>query len=207
MPGKILPIVEGYSEVEAVPLLLRRLLILLERPEIQIARPFRVSRLGVVREGEIERAVLQGIRDRGQVTAILVILDSDDDDPAALEASLLGRCRRTVSLPVAVVAARRELESWFLGSKDSLRNVCGIKADANAPDNPESIRGAKERLTRNMGGGRRYLEVTDQPVLAVRMDLALARQRCLSFQRLVTELERILAESSPLPAIPPHGTS
>lgn len=210
MPGKILPIVEGYSEVEAVPLLLRRLLERLERPDVQVARPFRVSRLGVVREGQIERAILQGVRDRGEVTAVLVILDADDDDPAELEATLLSRCRRVVSLPVAVVAAHRELEAWFLGSKDALRNVCGIKADANAPPNPESIRGAKERLTSNMVGGRRYLEVTDQPVMAVRMDLDLAGRRCPSFQRLAAELERILAGSGgedPLQGGSGHGTS
>lgn len=86
-------------------------------------------------------------------------------------------------------------EAWFLGSKDSLRGVCGIRTDANAPEGPETIRGAKERLSRNMEGGRRYIEVVDQPVLAARMDLDLARQRCLSFRRLITGLERILAES------------
>jgi hypothetical protein len=196
MSQAILPIVEGHSEAEAVPVLLRRLLVRLECPEVQIARPFRVSRLKMVRPGEIERAVLQGVRDRGKVTSVLVILDSDDDDPAQLEKLLTGRCQQTISLPVAVVAARRELESWFLGSKDSLRNVRGIRADAKAPDDPESIRGAKERLTRNMKAGRRYLEVDDQPVFAARMDLDLALGRCLSFQRLATELERILAASS-----------
>lgn len=45
-----------------------------------------------------------------------------------------------------------------------------------------------------MEGSRRYLEIADQPVFAARMDLDLAVRRCLSFQRLVTELERILAE-------------
>jgi hypothetical protein len=47
-----------------------------------------------------------------------------------------------------------------------------------------------------MVGNRRYLEVADQPAFAARMDLDLALQRCLSFQRLATELERILVASS-----------
>ena len=76
----------------------------------------------------------------------------------------------------------------------SLRGVCGIRTDAEAPVGPEEIRGAKERLSRNMEGKRRYIEVLDQPVLAARMDLALARQRCPSFQRLAAGLERLLAE-------------
>ena len=192
----ILPIVEGHSEEGAVPVLLRRLLSQLERPEIQVARPFRVSRLKMVRPGEIERAIVQGIRDRRGVAAILVILDADDDDPLGLEASLLERCRTASPLPSGVVAACREFEAWFLGSKDSLRGICGIRPDANAPDGPESIRDAKGRLTSNMAGNRRYLEVVDQPVFAAKMDLDLVLRRCLSFQRLTTELERILAASS-----------
>jgi Domain of unknown function (DUF4276) len=196
MSPAILPIVEGHSEAEAAPVLLRRLVVRLERPEIQIARPFRVPRLKMVRPGEIERAIVQGIRDRMDIGAVLVLLDADDDEPLRLEAALLERCRNASRLPSAVVAACREFEAWFLGSKDSLRGVCGIRPDANAPDGPEAIRDAKGRLTSNMGSGRRYLEVDDQPVFAARMDLDLALRRCLSFQRLVSELERILAASS-----------
>jgi Domain of unknown function (DUF4276) len=195
MSPAILPFVEGHSEAEAAPVLLRRLLVRLERPEIQIARPFRVSRYKMVRPGEIERAIVQGIRDRRDVGAVLVILDADDDDPLHLEGTLLERCRNASSLPSAVVAACREFEAWFLGSKDSLRGVCGIRQTANAPDGPEAIRDAKGRLTKNMDG-RGYIEVDDQPVLAARMDLDLALRRCLSFQRLMSELERILAALS-----------
>jgi uncharacterized protein DUF4276 len=192
----ILPIVEGHAEVEAVPILLRRLLERKGLFSVSIARPFRVKRYQVVRPGEIERAVQQGIRDRASIRCLLLILDGDDDDDTLrVEEELRQRCRRVTPLPVAVVLARRELEAWFLGSKDSLRGICGIRADAKPPDDPESIRGAKERLTRNMEG-RRYLEVADQPVLAAHMDLDLALQRCSSFRRLAEELERILLESS-----------
>jgi len=190
----ILPIVEGQSEVEGAPVLLRRLLTHLGHAEVQVARPFRIKRNRVILSGEIERAVLQGLRTRVGVTGVLVLLDADDDDPAQIEAALLDRCRIASSLPAAVVAARRELEAWFLGCKESLRGVCGIRADANAPEGPEEIRGAKERLSRNMEGNRRYVEVVDQPVLAARMDLDLARQRCPSFQRLIAGLERIVAD-------------
>jgi hypothetical protein len=196
MIHRILPIVEGESEVEGVPILLRRLVAHLHRPEVLVERPFRVKRLKVVKPGEIERSVIQGVRGRTGITAILVILDADDDDPEPLESSLLERCRTVTQLPVAVVLARRELESWFLGAKDSLRGVCGIRSNANAPDGPELIRGAKERLTRNMEGGRRYLEVDDQPAMAAKMDLDRAAQRCVSFRRLVAELEKLLAAAA-----------
>ncbi|HZF11164.1 MAG TPA: DUF4276 family protein [Thermoanaerobaculia bacterium] len=182
MSGAILSFVEGQSEEEAVPLLLRRLLARLGRFDIRIARPFRVGRYKVVRPGELERAVIQGLRDRGDISAVLLLLDADDGDPLQLEASLLARCRQVTRLPSAVVVAQRELEAWFLGSKDSLRGFRGIREDASAPENPESIRGAKQRLSQNMRG-RRYVPVGDQPAFAARMDLDLALQRCASFRR------------------------
>jgi Domain of unknown function (DUF4276) len=188
----ILPIVEGESEVESVPVLLRRLLHKLGRSEIGVARPFRVKRYQVVRPGELERALRQGLRDRHGVQAILVLLDADDDDPQRLEEELLARCRAETSVPTAVVVARRELEAWFLGCKDALRGICGIHPEANAPADPEAIRGAKERLTRNMQGQRRYLEVDDQPTLAAAMDFDLAARRCPSFDRLRSRLTSLL---------------
>ncbi len=92
------------------------------------------------------------------------------------------------------MVATRELEAWFLGAKESLRGVRGIKPGANAPPDPESVRGAKERLSRNMERGRSYFEVDDQPAFAATFDLAAARTRCPSFQFLCDELRRLLAE-------------
>jgi hypothetical protein len=193
MSGTILAIVEGQSEEEAIPLLLRRMLVRLDRPDVQVARPFRVKRTKVVRPNELERAVIQGSRDRIGVSAVLVILDADDDEPLPLEAALLARCREATPLPAAVVVAQRELEAWFLGCKDAFRGFRGIRANANAPANPEDIRGAKERLSNNMEEGQRYLEVAHQPAFADRMDLELTLQRCASFRRLEAALREILS--------------
>jgi hypothetical protein len=189
----ILPIVEGHSEVEAVPVLLRRLLEHIGAAHVQVARPFRVKHYLVVRAGELERAIRQGLRDRGDVSCVLVLLDADDDDAHRLEEELWRRCRVVTALPSAVVLACREVEAWFLGSKESLRGVRGIRSTATAPPEPEAIRGAKERLSRNMEVGG-YLEVDDQPAFASIMDLDLARERCASFRRLWTALERMVQE-------------
>ncbi len=183
----IVPIVEGQSEVEAIPILLRRLLSESGDHSISIARPFRVQRNRVERSGEVERNVIQAVRSRPGAAAVLVVLDSDDDDPAVLGSRLAERCRVTTPLPVGVVIARRELEAWFLGAKESLRGFRNIRDDAAAPPDPESIRGAKERLTRNMVRGS-YVEVDDQPAFAARFDLALANSRCPSFAMLIREL-------------------
>jgi len=194
MSVTIAAIVEGQSEVESVPILLRRMLTLSGVSDMVPARPFRVKRNRIVKEGELERAVDQVIRDRDNVGCILVLLDAEGDCPAELGPSLVERCRDATSLPVAVVLANREFEAWFLGAKESLRGLRGIRQDASAPALPEHVQGAKEQLTRNMGN-HRYLEVDDQPAFAEMMDLGAARKRCPSFDRLCRELERIVKEA------------
>jgi hypothetical protein len=196
----ILPLVEGFSEVQSVPLLLRRLLVELRRPDVQVARPFRVSRYRVVREGELERALQIGLRDRRSVVAVLVLLDADDDEPSELETALLRRCRRAVGhLPSRVVVANRELEAWFLGAKESLRGLRGIHDDAVAPAEPEAIRGAKEALGQNFSSGS-YLEVDDQPALMEKFELSLAERRCPSFGRFKQAVTELLVEIAKPPS-------
>ena len=191
MSRAIVPIVEGYAEVYSVPVLLRRMLEHLNAFQVQVARPFRVGRYRVVQLGEIERAVKLAVASRENVKGVLVLLDADDDCPAKLGPKLLKRCRRVISIPVSVVLAEREFEAWFLGAKESLRGVRGIRDDAKSPSSPESIRGAKERLSHNMQN-LRYVEVDDQPALAKRMDLQLAKKRCLSFKKLLREVESLV---------------
>ena len=193
MDHTLLPLVEGQSEVAGLPILLRRLLALLDHPSVQVARPFRIHRTKIKQDGEIERAIVQGLRSRKAVTGIVVVVDADDDDPAEIEELLRSQCGRATHLPVAVAAATRELEGWFLGAKESLRGFRSIRGDAKNPEYPETIRGAKERLSKNMKDGRTYIEVDDQPAFAEKLDLQMALERCPSLQRLARSLQDLLA--------------
>ncbi len=197
MRRAIVPIVEGHSEVGSVPILLRRLLQDVGVYDLDVEKPFRVKRDRVVRPGELEKALTYADRSRTGAAAILILLDADDDCPAKLGPELAKRCQEATELPTLVVLASRELEGWLLGAKESLRGVRGIRTDSVAPENPERIRGAKERLTRNMTGSRRYLEVDDQPALVERMDFALARDRCPSFARFVLRFGDLVSQMEP----------
>ncbi len=189
----LVPIVEGHSEVQSVPVLLRRLLAEREQYEVKVVRPVRVGRYKVVRPGELERACELARRRPEGCDAILLLLDADDDCPKEIAPDLLRRATSaSAGLPAAVVLAKTEFEAWFLGSLESLRGVRGIAETAVSPENPEDIRGAKAYLSRQMTGGRTYVEVDDQPALADRFDLQLARQRCPSFGKFVRDVEAIL---------------
>jgi len=188
----ILPIVEGYSEVESVPILLRRIAEQMGAYQINIARPYRVKRNKIVQEGELERAINQGVRDRPNIMGIIVLLDAEDDCPKFIGPQLLSRCNNTIQLPSVVILAKRELEGWFLGGKESLRGIRGIKSDCNPPLNPEDIRGAKEILSQNMVNNRRYLEVDDQPALAAKLDFMITQDRCPSFKKFYNDSKRLI---------------
>jgi len=189
----ILPIIEGQSEEESVPILLRKFRDKIGAFSIHISRPFRIKRNNIVKEGELERAIEYGLRDRTNVGAIFILLDADDDCPVVLANQLRVRCRSITSLPVAVVVANRELEGWFLGGKESLRGIRSIRMDATGPTNPEDIRGAKERLSQNMENGARYIAVDDQPAFATDLDFELTRSRCRSFQKFLTEAQHLFS--------------
>jgi hypothetical protein len=180
----LVPIVEGHAETGSVPVLLRRLGI------YDVSRPFRVKRNKVVKEGELERAVEQAVRDRENASAVLVILDADNDCPAELAPLLLARCASVTNLPAMVVLANRELEAWFLGGIESLRGHRGISPDAVWEGDPEAPRGAKERIEQLMPG-RSYLDTDDQPALMDALDIASARVRCPSLDKLLRDLETL----------------
>jgi hypothetical protein len=191
---KLVCIVEGHGEVDAVPILVRRLAQTMQPGlALQIEQPLRVPRNRLTKPRELERAVELAGRRVGPDGAVLLILDSDDECPASLAPSLLTRAREARSdLAIGVVLAKREFEAWFLAAADSLRGKRGLDASLTAPDDPESIRGAKEWLTARMAPDRRYVETLDQAALAATFDLELAR-RAPSFDKLYRQVAALIS--------------
>ena len=188
-------IVEGHGEVEAVPVLIRRVAEDLY-PELAVIvpRPIRVSRDKILEVGELEKWIeVVSLRIGGQ-GAIFIILDSDDDCPARLGPVLLHRASQIHSdLPIAVVLATCEFEAWFLAAAESIRGRRGLRNDIDSPEEPETIRDAKGWLSNRMENGRNYHEKRDQPALADSFDLEQAR-RADSFDKCYRDIVRLLDE-------------
>jgi Domain of unknown function (DUF4276) len=182
---KIQPIVEGYGEVEAIRVLLRRLRDTSGAFPMEFLYPVRKPRAEFIQEGSLRGIIRQTLALRSP-DGILVVFDADDDCPR----ELAGRVQAWASeeageIPCAVVMANREFEAWFLASLSSLRGRRGIRHDAWSYPNPESVRGAKERLTGAMRPGKKYSATQDQASLTEGLDLAAAYRACRSFRRLV----------------------
>jgi len=70
--------------------------------------------------------------------------------------------------------------------------------DIASPEHPESIRGAKEWLSKRMQPGKAYSPTADQAALAASLDLQAAR-RAPSFDKFYREVVRLFRDASALP--------
>lgn len=193
---QIAAIVEGDGETEAVPALVRRFGDLAGwSGRVTVQPVLRQPASKLLKPNELERLVELVARRLGAPGGILVILDCDDDCPASLGPDLLARIRAArPDFPSALVLAHREYEAWFLAAAESIAGRRGFPPDFSRPEDPESIRGCKEWLSRHLPQGVIYRECNDQTALSVLFDLETARNNSRSFDKCYREITRLLAD-------------
>lgn len=185
-------VVEGHGEVQALPGLLRRI-----AGEagiyIEVEKPYRLGR-DHMRSAKVLKAVrVQRARiDERHGTGVIVVLyDSDDDDP--LECVLATRAALDGNDAVVAVAVR-EYEAWFLAGIESLRGRRAIKDDAVYDKDPEAKRGAKEALEKQMV--EKYVETRHQVAFSAGLDLDTTAKRSPSFALFREQYLAALAEAT-----------
>jgi len=190
---RVYPIVEGHGEVEAVRTLLSRIWVeLLGRTGIEIMRPHRLPKSKITKPEELRRALelarrkISALDRTAAHNLVLVLFDADRDAPCVVAPRLAEELGNSHQLDVAIVMAKIEFESWFVGAADSLTEY--LRLDEPAPENPEERRFGKGWVGNRMKIGT-YSETIDQPRLTAAMDLQRARARCPSFDKLCRELE------------------
>ena len=198
----IYPIVEGHGEVAAVPILLRRFAYeVFKLYEFNALQPHRLPRGRVFAERHLEKAVTLGRLKLDQYDgsqAILIIADADKDCPAEKAPILLERSIAVANpIPISVVFAKKEYESWFLAAIHSLRGRGRVADHATAPVDPEAIGDAKGYLQRHcMVPGATYSPTVDQPALTDRFSFEEARRACPSFDKLWRDLEALFQQEA-----------
>ena len=197
---RIVSIVEGDGEVSAVPILIRRigedLGLYVEGYRAILTKRDRFPRLAHERETRMQMARINV----GESGAILVLLDADGEPPCThgitqclLGAELLESVHSLAAgLPVAVVLAQCEYESWFIAAAPSLVATGDLVPGTETPDNPDSIRGAKEWLGARMLNRPNYSPTADQARLTKQFDMQMACERSPSFARCYDEIARLI---------------
>jgi len=184
-------VVEGHGEVQAVPVLVRRIAAELGHG-VKVPKPVRIRRNRVDRAGEFEKAVELASRDAGETGSILVLLDADMDCPAQLASALASRAEAVrPDGTIRVVLAKTEFECWFLAAAASIGGRRGILESAAPPEDPEAIRDAKGVLNSWMPGNRSYRPSRDQAALAAVFDFRAARS-APSFDKLWRDVKALL---------------
>jgi hypothetical protein len=181
----IVPIVEGYGEVAAVPALLRKILGQATRYDIQVARPKNANGRGnLTKEGGLERFIRYAWMER-DCGAILILIDSEGECPLDLAKALSKRVNDMgVVYPVVIVIAHSMYEAWFLASMATISGHSGLPADLQTPADSELIGNPKAWINEHFLGGRAYKETQDQEAMTHLIDLDLARN-ARSFRRLL----------------------
>lgn len=201
---RVIPIVEGHGEVDAVRTLLRRVWKeLLGGDFVDVLQPIRQKRDRLVSDrfndlcaavnlavGKLRNAPADGIPG-----LVLVLVDAEEEASCQLDPSLLERskaCRPDVDL--TCVVAMPCFETWFVAAASSLAEHLDTSEDATLPESPERDRLGKGWVKQRIRSPK-YSETVDMPRLTAAMDLNLCRQRSPSFDKLCRELEARLIKT------------
>jgi hypothetical protein len=197
MPLRIVPIVEGHGEVTAVPILLRRLIAMLDLGiPISVEQPIRQPRGSLLKEGGLERAVGLAAIKGGELGEPFILIDSEGECPAVLGPIILSRANRArPDQQVSVVLAHHEFEAWFLASGSSLKGQCRMSDEIEDHASPEDVQDCKGWLEQWMPLTSKYSETADQPSLTAIFNIDLTRRRSSSFDKLYREFETICRQA------------
>ncbi len=193
---RIVPIVEGPGDIDAVPTLLHRILRHRQWWNWSVAPPKRAGNLGNLKKRLDD--FIQYAHKEKDCQAILILLDLDDGCPANEARALAARVRQLhLRCPVAIVLAHREYEAWFLASLATIAGSHGLSADLTFEGDVERIRGVKEWLTAQKPAGQAYKPALEQTSFTNLIDLDLAQGRSRSFRRLCHALEELVSCQDP----------
>ncbi len=199
----IKPIVEGHGEMEALPILLRK--IAGERFNVwnpPILRPgrYRSSRLVKQRNGKWEFGpdLLKAAghaRNEG-ASALLILLDADDLCVKQASGVLTPKLAEATGFEASsLIFAVREYEAWFLASAETM-----VENAATYARDPEERRDAKGELEQHLNLRFPYDERADQPAYTSRLDLDLCQNRSRSFRKLLKEFKELLEHCGAIPS-------
>lgn len=204
MPSLLL-VVEGHGEVEATPILVRR--VLHERYGIynwdcEVHRRGGIGHLSGNGWANFDRYLLAAYKER---LPILWLTDNDDGECASKLVHAFYERARIVGIqqPMGFCFWRREYESMFLYDPPAVARRFGLQSFAPRK-NPDDLRGVKEYVTKHLSRGQCYKETLDQSAITAVMDLQKVLDGYKCFQHFEKVLLWLVQQSNP-GLYPPPG--
>jgi hypothetical protein len=198
-------IVEGPGEVEAVPILLRRLLEERQAYGVTIQKSINANGIGNIKAQKGLERFLK-LAEIHSCNAILVLIDADVDCAKSIASELADRARlQNPHIATAVVAAKYRFENWFPASLETLSGRRNFQTELPIITDPEAMPDPKRWISNHKTKGRIYKETMDQAPMSQLIDLGLVSQRSRSFRRLVHAVDELLDSiSTATPQITPN---
>lgn len=195
----IVPIVEGYGEVEAMGILIRKILIHKGFPEVSVDKPFNAKGVGNLLQEETLRKFVRSALKRPNCGGILLLRDSECDCPKNIVQDLYKKIKDLLypDISLEVVIAKCEYEAWFLASLSTIRGERikgreGLPPSLSLPFNKvEEIRDVKGWISEHLPFGRRYKETVDQAPMTSMINIDIASKRSRSFRRITHAIENL----------------
>lgn len=195
----IVCIVEGDGEVKALPTLLRRFSTWRQSSVFPIiGPPIRVRRDRFLNnEDEFRKQILLANLKRQPAGWILILLDADDDCTRTKAREILLRAEKLApGARISVVLAKYEYEAWFIAAAPTWKGKRYFVPPVALPD-AESIRGAKQWMSKCLPHGKKYHEIVDQEAFSAVFDLDMAYANSRSFRKLVSEWDKNVLSPAP----------
>ncbi len=191
---RILPVVEGDGDMQAVPELIRRVAHDKGHFDLSICRPHKRGDLPKVRS-RFDDFFKTALLERCPILWVMDYDCSGCDDQAAdvddLRARALG-LSQGAHFEFAFMV--QEFEALFLADHETTRRVFpDIDEAVQFPADPETVRGAKEWLSSARPKGSAYKPTQHQKRLASQVNLARLRLRSDSFVRFEAAVEGLIA--------------
>ncbi len=192
MTRLIAQIVEGFGEVESLPLILQRRLVEVGQVGGATGEAIWLTYPPLNARGRGNLVVAGGIEENIRIAkrvpdvyAVLVVLDAEDDLVCSLGPDLSARASAVADLPVRVCLAARQFENWLAADEIQSQHWEPVLDDYESS-------GAVQSIKARMPNGR-YKKTTHQPRLAGAMDDALVAERCPSYARLLRCIDELVA--------------
>lgn len=190
---RILPLVEGDGDAQAIPLLVRRLAHERQQFDVQVLPARKHGDLPKVRsnfERFYKAALLEGC-------PVLWVMDYDCESCENVQRDLDELRSRVAQVgmrqPTEFAFIVKEYEAFFLADHETTREFFGDIPSNLAFPEAETKRGAKEWLKKARPNGLSYKSTTDQAKITARLDFSRLRQRSLSFRRFETAVLKLLS--------------
>ncbi len=169
---RILLVVEGDGEVQAAPILARRVLHELHNGyewDFDLHKRKDIAHLQANEWSNLRRYLAAAFNEN---MPILWMLDCDDGCPVDHARQFYSQVRNVeLRQPLAFVFWVREYEAMFLYDRETLANKLDVRKFSDIPEKPEVRRDVKGWISAQLPSGRTYKPMVDQAALSASVDL------------------------------------